>query len=172
MGDEVKSLLEQISAYEILNNIIPGTMYIGLVERLTPFHVFTRQLWVDIIICYFAGVVIGRIGSLFIGELAKKHNPNRKDYKLYIRAEQRNERIRPMSAIRNMYRSFISAMMCFMITFLFGFVWPYISENIWVKSALVVIGSLALVLLFQKSYGKQHRYVEERIQEAMSEKKD
>ena len=46
MSDEIKSALEQISAYEILNNIIPGTMYIGLVERLTPFHFFTGQLWV------------------------------------------------------------------------------------------------------------------------------
>lgn len=168
MGDEIKTVLEQISAYEILNSMIPGTMYIGLVERLTPFHFFTGLLWVDIIICYFAGVVIGRIGSLYIGEFAKKRNPDKMDYMQYIKAERENERIRQMSAIRNMYRSFISTMICFIISYLFSFVWPYIVGYAWLKSVLIVIGCLMLVLLFQKSYKKQHDFVDGRIQEIIT----
>ena len=77
-----------------------------------------------------------------------------------------------MSAIRNMYRSFISVMVCFIITFLLGYIWPYIAGHAWLKSACIIIGCLILVFIFQKSYRKQHEFIDKRIQEAISEKEN
>lgn len=169
MGDIIDKVMGQISAYEILNNIIPGAVYAAMVNRLTSIKIFTGRFWVDLIICYFLGLVIGRIGSLFIGEHAKKKNKDKRVYERYLKAEKIDERIRAMSTINNMYRTFISVMICFIVTFGFSFLWPMIGDIIWIRIILIVAGSGFLTYLFQRSYTKQDKFIVKRVNEAIGD---
>ena len=70
MESALNNVIEKISSYEIFNNIIPGVIYSVFTEKLTDFHITTENVFMNIVLLYFIGLVIGRIGSIssdFIG---------------------------------------------------------------------------------------------------------
>ena len=71
MEDVVKNLVEKISSYDILNNLFPGIIFCSIVERTTRITFSTGAIWEDLFIYYFAGMIISRIGSIFIEKILK-----------------------------------------------------------------------------------------------------
>ena len=69
MSEALEKIIERISTYEIFNNIIPGTIYVVLAEKLTPLKLQTGNVWADVVLYYFFGVVI---------EKPKKNTPDRR----------------------------------------------------------------------------------------------
>lgn len=66
MENVFEKIIEQLSAYEILNNIIPGAIFVVLADRMTMFSFQTDNVVADRVIFYLAGLIIGRVGSLVI----------------------------------------------------------------------------------------------------------
>ena len=63
MEDIIKNLVEKISSYDILNNLFPGVIFCSIVERTTRITFSTGEIWEDLFLYYFAGMIISRIGS-------------------------------------------------------------------------------------------------------------
>ena len=71
MEDIIKNLVEKISSYDILNNLFPGVIFCSIVERTTRITFSTGEIWEDLFLYYFAGMIISRIGSIFIEKILK-----------------------------------------------------------------------------------------------------
>ena len=65
MENIVKNMIEKISSYDILNNLLPGIIFCSIVERTTRIQIFAGEIWEKIFLYYFAGMIISRIGSIF-----------------------------------------------------------------------------------------------------------
>jgi hypothetical protein len=164
MGDAIDKILERISAYEFLNNIIPGIIYAVLTEKLTPFQLQTNNVWIDLVLCYFVGLIIGRVGSLVVERFLKwRKKLNFASHSEYVEAEQKDQFVREMSMINNMYRTYTSLALCTAITVGFSFIWPLIKGRYWSRSILIVVACIILIVIFSKSYIKQTNYVVSRV---------
>lgn len=173
MSNAFEKILERISAYELLNNIIPGTIYVVLAEKLTPFKIQTGEIWSDLVLYYFIGVIIGRIGSLVIEKFLKwRKKLNFAPYPDYVQAEQKDKMVRELSTINNMYRTYTAVAFCLLLTVIFSFVWGLIRGLDLSKPAVIVVGCLILMVIFGKSYIKQSDYVAGRVKKINEMNKD
>lgn len=96
-----KSMLEKISSYNIFNNFFPGLAFCYMVKISTDYELDIGNLWENIFIYYFWGLIIGGIGSLVIENLLmkvrirnkksklKENYIERAPYKEYIKASEK-----------------------------------------------------------------------------------
>lgn len=69
----MEKVLEKISSYNILNNLIPGGAFVWLCESCgIPFFTLTSSIIEKLFVYYFCGMIMSRVGSLVIEELCKK----------------------------------------------------------------------------------------------------
>lgn len=164
MGSTFEKLIEQVSDYELLNNIVPGALYVVMTERLTSFRPTSGNVWPDIVIYYFAGMVIGRLGSLCLEPIIKRITKTTGEpHADYVMAEQYDSQVRKLSAINNMYRTYASASLCLALTVGFDQVSKLI-PSIGLSSHVVAIAAcILLMILFACSYKKQTELVASRV---------
>jgi hypothetical protein len=62
--------MEKISSYNIFNNLFPA-LFVYLLERSTKVILSTDDIVKNIVLYYFAGLIIGRVGSIIIEPLLK-----------------------------------------------------------------------------------------------------
>ena len=164
MREVIEKMVERISAYEFLNNIAPGVVYVVLVDRFTSFHVQTGNIWTDLVIIYFIGLVIGRIGSLVIGRILERAvKSDFVQHSEYIIAEKKDSSVRELSTICNMYRTYASVALCLFFTLLLNDIWPCIKGVVWVKQLLLLCACLILMIIFLMVSVKQTRYVADSV---------
>ena len=72
MEDIVKSISSKISSYNIFNNLLPGIIFCVTITKLTRFSMVVDGILEQLFIWYFFGIVISRIGSVFVEWLLKK----------------------------------------------------------------------------------------------------
>ncbi len=171
MESIVEKIVERLSAYEFLNNIIPGTVYIVITEKLTPFTLLTGNIWLDFVLFYFAGLVIGRVGSLFMDRILKKKRTVA-SYSEYVAAEKKDRFIRTLSAVNNMYRTYAAVALCLIVTFGFGYIWTWIEMYDFSKPVCFVGVCIVVIILFSKAYIKQSSYVAERVKSVLKLSKE
>ena len=160
----MEKLIERISVYEILNNIIPGTIYVILVEKMTFFRIRTNNIWLDIVLYYFIGLIIGRVGSLVIERFLKRIKwVQFSPYSEYVKAEQKDFRVREMTTINNMYRTYASVALCFLFTEVCSQIWTITQGMNWKGLVARYVLGIVLLVLFIISYFKQTKYVYDRV---------
>lgn len=159
--EALAAFLGRISNYNLLNNLIPGAILCVLLKHLVGYDFMNVGTLELLVIFYFAGMVNGRIGSLFIEWLLKKiHLVTFRDHKQFVEAEQKDKKIVYLSETNNMYRSMISVAFTALFTKLYHvgvdlqWEWGNISE--WVVL-------LAILVLFSLAYRKQTKYIVSRI---------
>jgi len=164
MIEAFEKLITRFSSYELLNNLIPGAIYVVIAQKLTSFKMQTGNIWSDIVLYYFAGLVIGRIGSLVIESFLKwsKTLPS-EPYSEHVKAEQKDKRISELSLVNNMYRTYSAVALSIIITVVFSYFWPLIKVNDGSKPIVIIVGCALLLVVFVKSYIKQTNYVADRI---------
>ena len=113
------------------------------------------------ILYYFIGMVISRFGSLFIEPTLKKISFLKfADYKSFVSASKKDEKIELFSEVNNTYRT-ITAMFVFLLLLKFynhfQIRWD-IPKNI---TALILVVFILVMFLF--SYRKQTNYITKRI---------
>ena len=177
MDSFLERIAEQISAYEIFNHIVPGAVYIILADRLTAFSFLTGRVLPDIIIFYFAGVVIGRIGSLLIekalshkGKKTGKTFLERAPYSDYLKAEKKDteHKLNQLLTANNMYRSLASAAALLLLTVLAEWLLPFLPGGILTRRIVILVACILLVLLFLFSLRKQTGYIRLRVTHLLS----
>ena len=181
MDSFLERIAEQISAYEIFNHIVPGAVYIILADRLTAFSFLTGRVLPDIIIFYFAGVVIGRIGSLLIekalshkGKKTGKTFLERAPYSDYLKAEKKDteHKLNQLLTANNMYRSLASAAVFLLLSVLADWLLPVLPGGTIPRRIFILIVCVLLVLLFLFSLRKQTGYIAKRVQHMTKDEMD
>lgn len=70
----MKEVLEKLDAYEVLTNLLPGFFFGFGMHVLFDFSLPTDGVVNDIFLCYFLGLIVGRIGSVVVAPcLSKMH---------------------------------------------------------------------------------------------------
>ena len=74
MEEILKQIVEKISSYNIFNNLYPGVLFIYLSKFIFEIKILSDNWFENLIVFYFAGMVLSRIGSIIIEAIMKKIN--------------------------------------------------------------------------------------------------
>lgn len=161
--DGFKLIIEKISQYSFLTNILPGTVLCILLRFFVGYDLFVFDEWYLMgLVFYFVGIVNNRFGSLCIEYILKKlHIVTFVPYKEFVNAEQKDAKITTLSTENNVFRSYISVCLLTLLAMLFKLIannCSFIDKN---KAVIIIT---LLFILFVLSYRKQTNYVKRRIE--------
>ncbi len=157
----MKDLLEKLSTYNLFNYLFPGVVFVVLVEELTDYSFIQPNIVLGVFLYYFIGLVISRVGSLVVEPFLKWTSFLKfADYKDYVAASKKDERVELLSEVNNTYRTLCA---CFGLLILLKFIEvlgrKFSVPQSWEFFILVVI----LLVVFLLSYKKQTDYVKKRV---------
>ena len=157
----MKDLLDKISSYNLFNYLLPGILFVCISKHFTDYNFIQDNDFIGAFLYYFIGMVISRFGSLFIEPFLKWTSFLKfADYKSFVSASKKDEKIELFSEVNNTYRT-ISAMFIVLILVKiynhFQVLWQ-ISDKI--TSFIVVV---LVLVMFLFSYRKQTNYITKRI---------
>lgn len=178
MEEIIKSVSEKISSYNLFNNLLPGVVFCVIVNGSTRFSISSDNIIEQLFLWYFVGMIISRIGSIYVeGSLKKLKFKGKKylvfaDYKQYSAAAEAKPFIATLSETNNIYRTAISLLVVLEIVFLYDkLLYDWIASVCSIGNMLVAgIAGLFLILLFIQSYKKQTDYVRKQVEKYVSER--
>ncbi|MBS3042865.1 phosphohistidine phosphatase [Enterobacteriaceae bacterium 155047] len=151
-------LWEKISSYNIFNNLFPGALFVYLFERASHVVLSTEDIVKNIVLYYFLGLVLGRLGSIIIEPLFKlfklvKFAP----YDKFVAASKLDSKIDVLQEVANMYRTLFTVSVVMLVSL-------YLMSK--VTGGNYILSQIAcslFALLFIISYVKQIRYIVRRV---------
>lgn len=166
----MENILEKLSSYNILNNILPGVVFIFFWDKSFPtmkFALSEDNLISSIFLYYFFGMIISRAGSLFIEPAFKFVKIIRfEPYSRYLQARCIDEKIPELLETDNLFRTMIAT---FILLFAIRIVYNYIfcPDYIFYKDIFLYI-FFAFTIVFSLAYRKQTQFIVKRINDALS----
>jgi hypothetical protein len=149
-----------------------------MVKEFTRFSLADGELLENVFIYYFVGIIISRIGSLFIEKIlksikVKNKNTNKKEaflkfapYNEYIEASENNPFIKILNEANNTYRTIIALFAVIIVVKLYDWLlYDFINYCISGNDLAFIIICLLAIVLFSKSYKKQTDYIRYRVKE-------
>lgn len=157
----MNSIIEKLGSYQIFTNLFPGAFF-GLGLRFFFGLEFpTKNVGEDLIVYYFMGLIISRIGSLVVEPLLKKIRFLKfAPYGDFVSASKIDVKIDKLSEINNYMRSLLTSVMLFPIT---GGVKRLTQMFPWVSCNWKWILLILVLIVFLFSYRKQTSYVRKRV---------
>lgn len=150
-----------MSQYNILNYFLPGSLLCIVLKYLVGYNLLVGNEMENILICYFTGLFISRVGSLFVEPVLKNIGLLRfADYKDFIAAEANDRKVTALSETNNAFRSYVAVFLVALIARVIKMTGVDFA-NMKVDMPLVVISVLLLLAIF--SYKKQTDYVRNRV---------
>lgn len=167
MADIVKQVVEKISSYNIFNNLCPGIVFVYLLEFMFGKNILSDNWFENLIVCYFVGMVLSRIGSIIIEPIMRKTKLIKYvPYSDYIKASSMDPLVDTLSEVNNTYRTLLSTLAC-----AFVYKLGIVINEICLKNEITFLQEnkdwillILLVLLFIFSYVKQTAYVRKRVE--------
>lgn len=154
--------IEKISKYHILVNLIPGLVFLYLVDLLGIYDLNTDNVLQDSFIGYFVGMTLSRIGSVVIEPFFKMvklvvYSP----YKDYLQAASTDTKISDLLEDNNMYRTFVATLVMLL---LLEVAHQIPKVNSFLHTSYAGIVSIVLLLtLYVLAYRKQTSYIRKRV---------
>lgn len=157
----MENVLEKISSYNIFNYLLPGALFAFALPMVTPYSIDLKNVLLAAFVCYFIGMLISRVGSLFVEPPLRKIGFLKfSNYSDFVHASAHDTKIETLSEVNNTYRT-----ICALILSL-TFVWAYsAAERRWPSMSPVtpyLLGTFVLAL-FLFSYRKQTAYITKRV---------
>ena len=157
----IKDVLDKVSSYNIFNYLVPGTLFVFISKSLGTYDLVQENILVGLVLYYFVGMIISRIGSIFIEPFLKKIKFLKfADYKEFVVASKVDSKIELLSEVNNTYRTITSMLLLLLVSKLFIYLkvkYGIIRD----VSALIIV--ITLLLIFLYSYRKQTNYISKRI---------
>lgn len=159
----MENLLDRLSSYNILNYLIPGVLFLVLVDAFDIAPIEENNILLMLFGGYFAGMVLSRVGSVIVEPWFKKWKIVKyAQYKDYLDAEARDSKISTLLLESNMYRTFV-AMFLFLLI-LFG-ICMIPNVKVWLRTPCAIVVMIFLMLmLFVFSYRKQSSFIRKRVE--------
>jgi hypothetical protein len=111
----MNTLLEKLSSYNLLNNLLPGVVFCYVTTEITGYKLVQKNVLIGLFLYYTIGLIIGRIGSLFIEPILKHFSPVSK-YDDFVNASKIDKKIELLSETNNIYRTITSLIVALFIT--------------------------------------------------------
>jgi hypothetical protein len=157
----MKDIIDKISSYNIFNYLLPGIIFVIISNKITDYNFLQDDNVLGAFLYYFIGMVISRVGSIIIEPILKKISFVKfSDYKDFVLASKKDEKIELLSEVNNTYRTLSSTF------FLIGVLKAYNLLQIKFlipETATLSICLLLILTMFLFSYKKQTNYITKRI---------
>lgn len=172
--------IEKISSYNIFNYLFPGVVFCNLVDLMTRFDFKIDNFLVELFMYYFVGMIISRIGSLFVEKALKKIEFDGKkflifaDYKDYIDACKDDSKIEILSEVNNTYRTIVAAFISFGAVLIYDkFIYDNLEKNCSCANEIIaVLVGIFVFIVFIISYKKQTDYIRKRVEKYLQKEND
>jgi hypothetical protein len=156
------SLIEKISSYNLFNYLLPGIIFVALVEKLTSHSLIQQDLIIGAFLYYFIGLAISRFGSLVIEPFLRWTKFLKfTTYKDFVIASKKDHKIELFSEVNNTYRTLCSLFALLLLLKIYDYMIatyiPFLTD--WDAIILLVL----LFVMFLLSYRKQTQYITQRI---------
>lgn len=185
MEELIKNVAEKISSYNIFNNLFPGIVFCHIVERTTRFSLVCDNILENLFIYYFVGMIISRIGSIFVEKWlktikVKNRKMNSKEpflkfapYDRYINASKNDPFIITLNETNNTYRTIVAMTILIIAVKLYDWLIYDLVQYLGKEgnNLVFVIICLIVVILFMYSYKKQTDYIRSRVEKYNNMKK-
>lgn len=154
-------ILDKLSQYNFLTNILPGTVLCMLLKYLLVIDIIPEDKYQAGIVFYFTGMVNNRTGSLIVEPLLKylrfiKFAP----YKDFVKSETNDPKITLLSQENNIFRSYIAVSVILIMCNLY-LKFEALFCSVWLNDKNIMILSIFVIFLF--SYRKQTTYIRKRV---------
>lgn len=157
----MKEILDKLSSYNLFNYLLPGVLFIVIASKVTRYDFIQDDIVIGAFLYYFIGMVISRFGSLAIEPLLKHFSFLQfTDYKDFVTASKKDEKIELLSEVNNTYRTLSSLFILLLLLKIYEAiesVVPFLQKS----SAIILI--ILLIIMFLFSYRKQTSYITNRI---------
>lgn len=157
----MNELLSKISSYHLFNYLLPGSLFAVVATELTHRQFVQQNLVLGLFVYYFYGLIISRVGSLFVEPFLKWVRFLKfADYRDFVAACKKDPKIDELSETNNMYRTLCTLLIT--LTLLQGIVLLELKYPQLKRAELpVLIAAVFGLLLF--SYKKQTGYITKRV---------
>jgi len=158
----LKIVLDKLSQYNFLTNIIPGTILCIILKYLIGYDMMLTDTYLAGILFYFVGMVNSRVSSLLVEPFLKwvkwlVFAP----YSDFVRAEKADVKISVLSQENNTYRAYVSVMFISLGAYIYR---NYIAVFEFINQHETAMLLLLLALIFLLAYRKQTNYVRKRVE--------
>lgn len=157
----MNDLLSKISSYNIFNYILPGIIFVVLAKDVTDYSFIQQDIVIGLFLYYFIGLVISRFGALIIEPFLRRLSflPFA-DYKDFVDASKKDEKIEVLSEANNMYRTLLSLFTLLLLLKLYDKIESRLPV---LKNYDAIILVVLLLVMFLFSYRRQTGYITKRI---------
>lgn len=156
----MEQLINKITSYHIFNNFFPGILLSTFVAWLFGFSVFDQNPVFLFFAFYFIGMIISRVGSLFLEPIVRRVIKWSK-YDKFVKAEKNDSKVSVLLQEANTYRSVSSMVLLSIIAAIVRF---FIGKPISTTTMTFTLIALTFTtLLFIFSYYKQCKFINERM---------
>jgi hypothetical protein len=157
----MNDLLSKISSYNIFNYLLPGIIFVVLAKGVTHYSFIQQDIVIGLFLYYFIGLVISSFGSLTIEPLLRRLSflPFA-DYKDFVDASKKDEKIEVLSEANNMYRTLLSLFTLLLLLKLHEKIESMLPV---LKNYDAIILIVLLLVMFLFKYRRQTGYITKRI---------
>jgi hypothetical protein len=163
----METLIKFISKYNIFTNLFPGCIFCVILKVILNYDDVDLPAYVDLIVMYFIGMVISRVGSIVVEPVFKNldiivFSP----HKDYLAAVEEDPKIAELNQENNVFRNYISLSLISILILVWQKMWISISicdffcKLIHSNEFYVLAG---IFLVFSYSYKKQTSYIVSRV---------
>lgn len=138
-------------------------------QKLYGIRLHSDHIIQEVVLFYFIGLIISRIGSLLIEPFLKrfcKHNYC--SYNDYIGGSQEDSKVELLSEVNNTFRTMIALGIVSLVT---DIIIRISSQLRFISAYYSIIIAVLFIALFIASYIKQTKMVSQRVESAVAKKK-
>ncbi len=158
----MSDFLNKLSSYNLFNNLLPGILFVVLLNHFTKYKISHDNILLNIFLFYFIGLTISRISSITVEPFLKKIKfVSFRDYKFFLKASQKDNKLDLLVETNNKFRVLFTTILLIIFSKIFYYLNLNcfgLSESIQQYLLLIVV---ALIYLF--AYRKQTNYITKRI---------
>jgi hypothetical protein len=158
----MNDFLNKLSSYNLFNNLLPGILFVVLLNYLTEYQIKQDNILLSAFLYYFIGLTISRISSVIVEPLLKSIKFVKfRDYKKFVDAYRKDNKLEILVETNNKFRAIFTLIILIISSKLFYFFdIKYLNLNTNIQKYLLLI-FIAIIYLF--AYRKQTSYIVKRI---------
>lgn len=158
----MSSILEKLSSYQILTNLLPGAFFGLTLKFFFGLAIPTQNIGEDVVVYYFMGLIINRISSLVVEPVLKTLNFIKcAPYPDFAKAAKADSKIDTLSEMNNYTRVLLTCILLFPVIWILQIL---SSKGTWLSMNWKWCALVFLIVLFLFAYRKQTNYVRKRVE--------
>lgn len=158
----MNNVIEKLGTYQIMTNLLPGAFFGMALRFFFELSLQTENFGEEILVYYFMGFVINRIGSLIVKPILEKMKfIQEAPYPDYLKAVKVDAKLDILSETNNYFRSTLT---CFILLPIVGLIRMLIAHIGWIDRWWKGFAMAFLIVLFLFSYRKQTDIVKRRTE--------